>query len=80
VRSGAGVATRTLGMLGAMIELAATRGMRPDNPVKGRRWVQHRERERVLSKAETARLGEVLAAVEAEVEPWQAVDLGACDG
>jgi integrase len=75
VRGGEGVATRTLGMLGAMLEFAAARGMRPDNPVKGVRRVQHRERERVLSEAETARLGEALAAAEAEGEPWQAVGL-----
>jgi integrase len=75
VRGGEGAATRTLGMLGAMLEFAVARGMRPDNPVKGVRRAPHKERDRVLSEAETARLGEALAAAEADGEPWQAVGL-----
>src|SRR5690242_15971282 len=75
VRGGEGVATRTLGMLGAMLEFAVARGLRPDNPVKGVRRAPHKERDRVLSEAETARLGEALAAAEAEGEPWQTVGL-----
>ena len=75
VRGGEGVATRTLGMLGAMIEFAVARGMRPDNPVKGVRRVPHRERERMLSEVETARLGEALVTAEDEGEPWQALGI-----
>ena len=65
VRGGAGVAARTLGMMGAMFEFAVARGMRSDNPFRRIKRAASPERDRILSPAELARLGEALAAAEA---------------
>lgn len=73
VTGGPGVAARTLGMLGAMLEFAVGRGMRGDNPVRRVKRAASPERDRILSPAELARLGEALAAAEAEGMAWQAV-------
>jgi integrase len=73
VAGGAGVAARTLGMLGAMLEFAVARGMRPDNPVLKVKRAASPERDRLLSPVELARLGEALATAEAQGMAWQAV-------
>jgi integrase len=73
VTGGAGVAARTLGMMGAMFEFAVARGMRSDNPFRRMKRAASPERDRFLSPAELARLGEALAAAEAAGMAWQAV-------
>ena len=73
VRGGAGVAARTLGMMGAVFEFAVARGMRSDNPFRRIKRAASPERDRILSPAELARLGEALATAEAVDMAWQAV-------
>jgi integrase len=60
VRGGEGVANRTLGMLGAILQFAVERGLRPDNPVRSARKFKEGKRARFLSNEEIARLGEAL--------------------
>lgn len=60
VRGGEGVANRTLGMLGAILQFAVERGLKPDNPARNVRKFQEGRRARFLSNAEIARLGEAL--------------------
>ncbi len=60
VRGGEGVANRTLGMLGAILQFAVERGLRPDNPARNVRKFQEGRRARFLSNDEIARLGEAL--------------------
>ena len=66
VRGGAGAATRTIGMLGAIFAFAVERGLRPDNPVRGVRRAPDRKRERFLSSVELTRLGQALSRAEKE--------------
>ncbi len=73
VKGGKGVATRTVGMLGAIFAFAVDRGLRPNNPVRGVRRFTDGKGERFLSPAELARLGETLAAAEREGESPSAV-------
>lgn len=62
VRGGRGAATRTVGMLGSIFEFAVARGLLDSNPARGvKRWPDEK-RERFLSAAELARLGDVLRA------------------
>ncbi len=75
IRGGPGVAVRALGMLSAMLAFAVTRELRSDNPAEGVRGLPGAPRERLLSPAELARLGEALATTAREGEPWQAVGL-----
>ena len=67
-RGGKGTASRTLGLLGGIMAFAVTRGMRPDNPVRGVKRFTDKRCERFLSPAELGRLGTVLEAMEAEGE------------
>ncbi len=64
VRGGVGTASRTIGLLGAIITYAVRLGLRPDNPVH--QVVRHADnrKERRLSTEEYARLGEALVAAE----------------
>ena len=62
---GRGVATRTMGMLGAIFAFAVARGLRPDNPAVGVKRFPDQKRERFLSPAEWARLGEAFTEAEA---------------
>lgn len=64
VTGGKGVATRTVGLLGAVFGFAVRRGFRPDNPCAGVRRFADRKIERFLSEAELATLGEALADLE----------------
>jgi integrase len=60
VRGGRGVATRTIGLLGAIFAYAVDHGLRTDNPAHGVRKFAENKRERRLTDAEYAALGEGL--------------------
>src|SRR5271166_421300 len=60
VRGGRGTATRTMGLLGAIFSFAVRRGLRPENPVRGVERHADGQRNRRLSEAEYAALGEAL--------------------
>ena len=60
VRGGRGTATRTMGLLGAIFSFAVRRGLSPDNPVRGVERHADGQRNRRLSDAEYAALGEAL--------------------
>ena len=66
VSGGKGTAARTVAVLGAVFTFAVKRGMRPDNPVRGVRLYRNNSKERFLSPAELARLGDALATAERE--------------
>jgi integrase len=59
---GRGVATRTVGLLGAIFSYAMDRGLRPDNPAHRVRKLAENRRDRRLSDAEYRALGEGLRA------------------
>jgi integrase len=60
VEGGKGTATRTMGLLGAIFAFAVRRGMRPDNPVHGVQRYADGQRDRRVTDAEYAALGEAL--------------------
>jgi integrase len=60
VSGGQGTATRTVGLLGAIFAYAVRHRLRPDNPVRGVERFSDGRRERRLSDAEYAALGEAL--------------------
>ncbi len=66
VRGGRGAAARTVGLLGAVFAYAQKRGFRPDNPVRGVVRPADGRRERRLSDAEYAALGQGMAYAAAE--------------
>ena len=66
VTGGKGTATRCMGLLGAIFTFAVERGFRADNPTAGIRKFPVGKRERFLSAAELAQLGETLRAAEQE--------------
>jgi integrase len=61
---GKGVASRTLGLLGAIFAYAIRKGLRSDNPVHGTPRFADGRRERRLSDAEYGMLGEALRKAE----------------
>ena len=69
VTGGKGAASRTVGMVGAILAFAVNRGMRSDNPARGVKRYSDDKRERFLSPAELARLGRVLTDAEADTNP-----------
>lgn len=70
VRGGRGAAARTVGLLGAVFAYAQKCGFRPDNPVRGVVRPADGRRERRLSDAEYAALGQGMArAASAGVSP-----------
>ena len=60
VKGGKGQATRTMGMLGAILQFAVSRGLRPDNPARGIRRYKDQTFERFLTSEELTRLGQAL--------------------
>jgi integrase len=60
VTGGQGTATRTIGLLGAIFAFGVRRGLRAENPVRGVERHADGERNRRLSDAEYAALGEAL--------------------
>jgi integrase len=69
VTGGQGVASRTIGMLGAIFEYAVRQGITDGNPVRGVVRPADGQRDRRLSDAEYAALGRALAALEADMWP-----------
>ncbi len=63
-RGGKGAAARTVGLLGGIFSFAMERGFVETNPVRGVKRYKDNRRERFLSAAEMARLGDVLARLE----------------
>lgn len=66
VRGGEGVANRTLGMLGAILQFAVERGLRKDNPARHTKKFREGKRSRFLSNEEIARLGESIRQAESD--------------
>ena len=64
VRGGMGAASRTIGLLGAMMTYAVRQGLRADNPVTGIVRPADGRRDRRLRDAEYRMLGEALVAAE----------------
>jgi integrase len=60
VTGGRGTATRTMGLLGAIFSYAVEHKLRADNPVRGIKRHKDGQRNRRLSEAEHAALGEAL--------------------
>lgn len=73
VKGGAGTAGRTLGLVGAILEDAISKGLRSDNPAAGVIRPQGKPRTNRLSLEQYRALGLALEAAEAKGEPWQAV-------
>jgi integrase len=65
VRGGNAAANRVVGLLGGIFSFAMRRGLRADNPARGIKPYADRKRERFLSGAELAILGDTLRAFEA---------------
>lgn len=63
-RGGKGAASRTIGFLGGVFTFAQERGFVEVNPVRGVKRYKDNRRERFLSAAELARLGDLLTGLE----------------
>ena len=73
VTGGRGTATRTLGLLGGIMQYAVEREYRADNPVRGVRREADRRRTMRLDEAGYRRLGKRLAAAERAGMRWQSI-------
>jgi integrase len=70
VRGGRGVASRTVGMLGAIFAFAERQGMIEVNPCRGVVRPADGQRKRRLSDEEYAALGRAFVVLEGEMWPW----------
>lgn len=73
VTGGRGAATRTLGLLGAIMQYAVEHEYRADNPVRGVRREADQKRRVRLDEVGYRRLGKRLAAAERAGLRWQAI-------
>jgi integrase len=74
VTGGRGAATRTLGLLGAIMQYAVEREYRAGNPVRGVRREADQKRRVRLDEVGYRRLGKRLAAAERAGMRWQAIE------
>jgi len=68
VRGGQGIASRTVGMLGGILQYAMKQGWRPDNPARGVTRYADNPIEHSLSLKKLTKLGETLTQAELEGE------------
>lgn len=73
VTGGPGTATRTLGLLGAILESAIDQGIRSDNPARRVTRPAGSKRSFRMTAEQYRALGLALVQAEARGEPWQAV-------
>ena len=74
VKGGAGIASRALSVLSAMMTFGKGRGIVADNPAKGVEPFRGRKKERFLTEAEVGLLGETLVEMERDGSlPWVAI-------
>jgi integrase len=66
VSGGRGAASRSLAVLGALLEFGVGRKVIPVNPARGVPLLKMQNRERFLSEAEVARLADAIAGMESE--------------
>lgn len=66
VRGGRATASRTLAVVGAMLEFGVRRKLLPSNPAKGVKLLKIASRERFLSEAEIVLLADAMAVMEGE--------------
>ena len=71
VKGGPGVAARTMGMFGAILNYAVEQGYRSDNPARGVVRPAGKRRSIHLDADRYAALGRALQAAEAKAERWQ---------
>jgi integrase len=71
VKGGPGVAARTMGMFGAILNYAVEQGYRSDNPARGVVRPAGKRRSIHLDADRYAALGRALLAAEAKAERWQ---------
>ena len=74
VSGGAGIASRTAGLLGGIFQYAVTQGIVDANPCRGVSRPPDGKRNVRLTADQYKALGDALRLAEAEFEPWQAVD------
>jgi len=66
VTGGKGIATRTFGLLGAIMQFAVNRDLRKDNPCRGIKRYKDKKIERFLNSQELVDLGNALVEAEAD--------------
>ena len=66
VRGGKGTASRTLGLVGAILQFAVDRKLRSDNPCRGIKRYKDKKIERYLSRQELKALGQALLEAQKE--------------
>ncbi len=78
VNGGKGVAARTVGMLGTILEYAKRKGLIKDNPTRGVRKFPDNKQRRFLASEEIKALGAAMAAAEANGESKVALSAIRC--
>lgn len=80
VRGGKGAATRTVGLLGAILEFAVGRGLLALNPARGVERYKDNQSQRFLTGDEMGRLGSTLATIKANAHALNIIRLLALTG